>query len=273
MEPGQLGQIGLWASSRNLGEDNAGEAAQLAESLGFGTFWRGGSPELPSVRPMLAATERMIIATGIVNVWRYEPIQLAGEHAELTSEYPGRLLLGIGIGHPEATSEYKKPLTKMREFLDGLDAAPQPVLRDERCVAALGPKMLDLSAERSLGTHPYFTCERVGHGKLVAPELACVVDTDTERARATARQYAKLYLGLSNYTNNLLKFGFTEQDIADGGSDRLIDTIVPHGSAEEIASAARAHLDAGADHVCLQTLGVQGVPSREWSALADALIG
>jgi probable F420-dependent oxidoreductase len=281
MEPKQLGQIGLWTSSRNLTEDDAGEAAKFAESLGYGTFWRGGSPLLPSMRPMLAATERMVVATGIVNVWRNEPAQLAAEHAELTSEYPGRLLLGIGIGHPEATSEYKKPLTTMRKFFDGLDAAPAPVPHDELCAAALGPKMLDLSAERSLGTHPYFTSvehtrfarERVGQGKLVAPELACVVDTDTERARATAREYAKLYLGLSNYTNNLLNFGFTEQDIADGGSDRLIDAVVPHGSAAEIAAAVRAHFDAGADHVCLQTLGVQGVPTKEWSALAGELIG
>jgi probable F420-dependent oxidoreductase len=281
MEPKQLGQIGLWTSSRNVTEDDAGEAAKFAESLGYGTFWRGGSPLLPSMRPMLAATERMIVATGIVNVWRNEPAQLAAEHAELTNEYPGRLLLGIGIGHPEATSEYKKPLTTMRKFFDGLDAAPAPVPHDELCAAALGPKMLDLSAERSLGTHPYFTSvehtryarERVGPGKLVAPELACVVDTDTERARATAREYAKLYLGLSNYTNNLLNFGFTDQDIGDGGSDRLIDAVVPHGSAEEIATAVRAHFDAGADHVCLQTLGVQGVPTKEWSALAAELIG
>jgi probable F420-dependent oxidoreductase len=277
----QLSKIGIWTTYRALGEENAGEAARLAESLGFGALWLGGSPRLPAVRPLLAASERMVIATGIVNVWQYGPVQLAGEHAELTREYPGRFLLGIGIGHPEATSDYTKPLTKMREFLDGLDAAPQPVPRGERCVAALGPKMLDLSAERSLGTHPYFTPpehthfarERVSAGALVAPELACVLDTDRDHARETARKYARLYLGLRNYTSNLLKFGFTEDDIADGGSDRLIDTIVPQGSAEEIAIAARAHLDAGADHVCLQTVGVAGVPSEEWRALAGALIG
>lgn len=276
-----LKQIGIWTTYHALGEQNAGEAASLAEGLGFGAFWLGGSPRLPSVRPLLAGSERMVIATGIVNVWQYEPAQLAGEHAELTREYPGRVLLGIGIGHPEATSEYTKPLTKMREFLDGLDGSAQPVPRGERCVAALGPKMLDLSAERSLGTHPYFTPvehtrfarERLGDSALVAPELACVVDTDRERARAAARKYAQLYLGLRNYTGNLLKFGFTEDDLADGGSDRLIDAIVPQGSAEEIAASARAHLDAGADHVCLQAVGVAGVPSEEWGALADALIG
>ncbi len=232
------------------------------------------------MRPLLEATERLTIATGIVNVWQNEPAQLAAEHAELVSEFPGRLLVGLGIGHPEATSVYSKPLTTMREFLDGLDAADPPILRDERCLAALGPKMLDLSAERSLGAIPYFTPvehtrsarERLGAGPLLAPELACVIDTDAERARAKARDYAALYLGLRNYTNNLLRSGFTEQDIADGGSDRLIDAVVPQGTAQDIAAIARAHLDAGADHVCLQPVGPAGVPRDEWAGLAAALI-
>ncbi len=276
-----IGSFGIWTSyRRGLDEANAGEAAKLVQDLGFGAFWLGGSPQLPRVRPLLEGTDRLVVATGIVNVWDYEPARLAAEHAELTDEFPGRLLLGIGIGHPEAKSEYAKPLTKMREFLDGLDAAERPVPKDERCIAALGPKMLDLAGERTLGTHPYFTppehtrfCrERLGERALVAPEVACVVDTDTERARATARDYARLYLGLRNYTNNLLKFGFTEEDIAGEGSDRLIDTIVPHGSAEAIAAAAREHLDAGANHVCLQTVGVGGVPHEQWAALAAALI-
>ncbi|MDQ6608155.1 MAG: LLM class F420-dependent oxidoreductase [Actinomycetota bacterium] len=274
-----IGAFGIWTSYRGIGEDNAGEAAQLVQDLGFGAFWLGGSPQLPQVRPLLEATDRLIVATGIVNVWDYQPARLAAEHAELTRAHPGRFLLGIGIGHPEAKSQYAKPLTRMREFLDGLDAAQPPVPGDERCLAALGPKMLDLAGERTRGTHPYFTppehtrfCrERLGESALVAPELACVVDTDTERARASARKYARLYLGLSNYTNNLLRFGFTEEDIAGEGSDRLIDTIVPHGSPERIAAAAREHLDAGADHVCLQTVGVSGVPHKQWSALASAL--
>jgi probable F420-dependent oxidoreductase len=279
-----IGSFGIWTSHRAIGEAHAGEAAKLVQDLGFGALWLGGSPRLPMVRPLLEATDRLIIATGVVNVWDYEPAQLAAELAALTHEYPGRLLLGIGIGHPEAKSEYVKPLTKMREFLDGLDAAEPPVPREERCIAALGPKMLDLAGERSLGTHPYFTPaqhtrlarERLGDGALVAPELACVVVSERERAsgraRASARKYARLYLGLSNYTNNLLKFGFTEEDIAGEGSDRLIDTIVPQGSAEKIAAAAREHIDAGADHVCLQTAGVSGIPREEWAALASVLI-
>jgi probable F420-dependent oxidoreductase len=275
----RIGRIGVWASPRTLGEQG-GEAAALVEQLGYAVFWLGGSPRLSTVRPLLEATERLTIATGIVNVWQNEPAQLAAEHAELVSEFPGRLLVGLGIGHPEATSVYSKPLTTMREFLDGLDAADPPILRDERCLAALGPKMLDLSAERSLGAIPYFTPvehthsarERLGAGPLLAPELACVIDTDAERARAKARDYAALYLGLRNYTNNLLRSGFTEQDIADGGSDRLIDAVVPQGTAQDIAAIARDHLDAGADHVCLQPVGPAGVPRDEWAGLAAALI-
>jgi probable F420-dependent oxidoreductase len=274
----EITKFGIWTSYRGLGEENAGEAAQVVEQLGFGALWLGGSPKLPSVRPLLEATERLVVATGIVNVWAYEPEILAAEFAELDEEFPGRLLLGIGIGHPEATQTYAKPLTTMRNFLDGLDAAAKPVPRERRCVAALGPKMLKLSAERTLGTHPYFTPvehtafarQEVGVGALVAPELACVVGEDPDRA--TARAYAQLYLNLRNYTGNLLRFGYTEQDIADGGSDRLIDEVVPQGSPDEIAAIARAHLDAGADHVCLQTVGARGIPAEQWTALARALI-
>jgi probable F420-dependent oxidoreductase len=275
----ELGRVGIWTTYHAIGEENAAEAAKLVEDLGYGALWLGGSPRLPTVRPLLEATRHLVVATGIVNVWQYEPAVLAAEHAELTRDFPDRLLLGIGIGHPEATSNYSKPLSTMRDFFDGLDQADPPVPKDERCAAALGPKMLDLSAERSRGAHPYFTPvahtrfarERVGDGPLIAPELACAVDADVQSARVKARAYAAVYLGLRNYTGNLLKFGFTEQDIADGGSDRLIDEVIPHGTPEEIAAAARRHLAAGADHVCLQPVGVKGMPRQEWSALASAL--
>jgi probable F420-dependent oxidoreductase len=275
----ELGPFGIWTSYRTLGEENAGEAAALIEELGYGAVWLGGSPPLRALRPLLAATRRLVAATGIVNVWQSDPAQVAAEYAALHAEFPGRVLVGIGIGHPEATSEYTKPYTAMRAFLDGLDAASPAVPATDRCLAALGPRMLDLSAERSLGTHPYFVGvahtraarERLGAGPLVAPELACVLDEDPESARATAREYARMYLGLRNYTRNLLNHGFSEADIADGGSDTLIDEVVPHGSAADVARAARSHLAAGADHVCLQTVGVQGVPRAQWTALAQAL--
>lgn len=276
----ELGQIGVWTTFRTIGEHDAGEAARLVEALGFGAFWLGGSPRLRQVRPLLEETERLVAATGIVNVWQYEPVQLAAEHAKLAQAFPDRFLLGIGIGHPEATAVYEKPLTKMRNFLDGLDTADPPVPRDHRCLAALGPRMLDLCAQRTLGALPYFVPvqhtrfarQRIGGSALLATELACVLDTDADRARAAARSYASTYLGLSNYTGNLKRFGFTDQDIADGGSDRLIDAVVPHGTAEEIADLVAEHLAAGADHVCLQPVGVSGIPRREWTALASALL-
>jgi probable F420-dependent oxidoreductase len=275
-----LGKIGIWTSYRPFGIERAGEAAKVAEQLGYGTWWVGSSPLVPDIRPVLEATTTLVAATGILNVWVNDPADTAAADAELRAAFPGRFMLGVGVGHPEATSDYRRPLTTMRTFFDGLDAADTPPPVDERCLAALGPKMLDLAGERSAGTHPYFVPvehtkvarDRLGPGKLVAPELACVVETDADRARAVARTYAELYLGLSNYTQNLLQLGFTEADIADGGSDRLIDAVIPHGSAGEIAEAVHAHFDAGADHVCLQPLGEEGIPRRSWTALADALI-
>jgi probable F420-dependent oxidoreductase len=269
-----LGEFGIWRRYQE-GLDLVPEL----EALGYGALWIGGSPSLAEARQCLEATTTMTIATGILNVWSHEPGDVAAGHAELRGEFAERFLLGIGVGHPEKTSEYKKPLTKMREFLDGLDAAEHPVPREERVVAALRPKMLDLAADRSLGAHPYFTTpehtrfarERVGPEALVATEVAVVVDPDPESGRASAREYAALYLGLTNYVSNLLLFGFTEQDIADGGSDRLIDAVVPHGSAEAIAEAIQLHFDAGADHVCLQPVGHGTEQLDDYRALARAL--
>jgi probable F420-dependent oxidoreductase len=275
----ELGEFGVWTTYRAIGEENAGEAARLAENLGFGTIWLGGSPQLPALWPLLEATENIAVATGILNVWASDPDRVARDFAELEARFPGRVLVGIGIGHPEATSHYNKPLAAMEAFLEGLDRAEAPVPRTRRCLAALGPKMLDVSAKRSLGAHPYFVPvdhtraarDRLGEGPLLAPELACVLAGDIESARAKARAFASLYLGLSNYTNNLLRHGFSRQDIGGGGSDTLIDAVVPHGSADDISAVARQHLAAGADHVCLQTAGVAGIPRSEWTALASAL--
>ncbi len=273
-----LGKIGVWTSYRAFGADRAGEAAKLAEQLGYGAFWVGGSPSVRDVRPVLEATSKLAAATGILNVWANDPAETAADVADVEADFPGRFMLGIGIGHREATTEYRKPLDTMRAFLDGLDASTTPPSTDRRCLAALGPKMLELAGERTAGTHTYFVPvehtraahKQLGPGKLIATELACVVDTDSARAKAVARDYAKLYLGLRNYVRNLLRFDFTEEDVANGGSDRLIDAIVPQGSADEIVAIVHAHLDAGADHVCLQTLGEDGIPKNAWTALAKA---
>ena len=275
MDRASLGRIGIW---RRHVEGPEG-LAEL-EELGYGTLWLGVSPGPADVRPFLEPTRTLTIATGILNVWRHDPADVAAAHGRLNDEFGGRFLLGVGIGHPEITSEYRKPLATMRAFLDGLDAAERPVPRDERAVAALGPKMLDLAAERSLGAHPYFTPpehtrfarERVGPGVLLAPEVTVVVEPDPETARELARAFAARYLALTNYSANLLRHGFTEDDLANGGSDRLIDAVVPHGSAEQVAEAVQAHFDAGADHVCLQPVGHGGVPLEDYRALARALI-
>ncbi len=184
----ELGTIGIWRTNRQ-GIDTV----PLLDELGFGTLWMGGSPGVEEMRAYLEATSAMTVATGILNVWQHDPADVAAQFAVVAGEHPGRFLLGIGIGHPEATSEYRKPLATMRAFLDGLDAAPRPVPRDARIVAALGPRMLELAAARSLGTHPYFVPVEhtriaraaVGPDAVVATEVAVVVETD-RRDRAAA---------------------------------------------------------------------------------------
>jgi probable F420-dependent oxidoreductase len=269
MEPGKLG---IWRRRQE-----GAEAVEEIEALGYGTLWLGSSPSVEAARPVLQRTSTLVVATGILNVWQHEPGDVAAQRAELTRAFPGRFLLGIGIGHPEATREYREPLATMRAFFDGLDAAPEPAPREARIAAALGPRMLALAAERSLGAHPYFSPpehtriarEAVGPDAVVATEVAVVVEPDAERGRARAREYAATYLAASNYVRNLERLGFTERDIAGGGSDRLIDAVIPHGSAGAVAEAVRAHFDAGADHVCVQPLGQR---VEDYRALARELL-
>jgi len=264
-----LGQIGIWRLHHH-GTD--GVAA--IERLGYSALWLGGSPSTDDARPYLEATSAITIATGILNVWQHEPAAAAAGFAELDADFPDRFLLGIGIGHPEATSDYKHPLANMRAFFDGLDAVPT----DRRMAAALGPKMLALAAQRSLGAHTYFVPpehtryarEQMGSGAVIATEVACVVETDVDAARGIAREYAKGYLARRNYVSNLERLGYEEADLQDGGSDRLIDAVIPHGSAGHIAEKVHEHLDAGADHVCLQPLGPH--PADDYKALATALL-
>jgi probable F420-dependent oxidoreductase len=267
-----LGKIGIWRR-RMDGTDGLAEI----EAAGYSAVWVGASPSVPQARPFLEATTTMTVATGILNVWQHDAASVAAAHAEITAAFPGRFLLGVGIGHPEATAEYKSPLQTMREFFDGLDTAATPVPRAERVFAALGPRMLALAGERSAGAHTYFVTPQhtsaarttLGSDALLAPEVAVVVEADKETARRIAREYAKTYLGLSNYTANLQRFGYTPDDVADGGSDRLIDAVVPHGPAGAVAEAIQAHLDAGADHVAVQALGPS--PVEDLQAIAAAL--
>jgi probable F420-dependent oxidoreductase len=234
--------------------------AREIEAAGFTSVWFPGinaAADLASVEPMLAATDRLVLGTGIASVWTWTPAELAGETNRLAAAYPGRFVLGLGVSHAplvESTGQaYVKPYSKMVQFLDELPAVAAPVV-----LAALGPKMLELSRDRALGAHPYFTppehtayARRVlGAQPLLIPELAAALAPGEEGA-AAARAYAKLYLGLPNYTNNLKRFGFTDADIADGGSDRLISAVVPNGPVA-VAIRLREHLAAGADHVLVQ---------------------
>ncbi|WP_410587978.1 LLM class F420-dependent oxidoreductase [Amycolatopsis sp. lyj-23] len=242
------------------------EQAIAADELGYGAVWLGtGSNsvgDLALVEDILAATERITVATAIVNMWLDEPETLAESYHRLAGRYGRRLLLGIGVGHPESVTEYRSPYAKVVDYLDRLDAAGVPA--EARMLAALGDRVLELAAERTAGALPYLVPPAhtrraraiLGAGKLLAPEQKVVVDEDPVAARAIGRPYVQTpYLGLRNYVNNLLRHGYTEADVDGGGSDRLIDDLVLHGTRETIAKGLRSHVDAGADHVAVQVLG------------------
>jgi probable F420-dependent oxidoreductase len=215
---------------------------------------------------MLDATKKAVIATGIVSVWTHPAAEIATMHHGLAQDFPGRFLLGLGISHQHAVQgagiAYEKPLHKLRSYLDELDAAPTPVPVDERILASLGPLSLKLARERSLGTHPYFmpvehtrrARQAIGPNKVVAPEQMVVLESDPDQAKAIARRAMDRYLHAPNYTNNLLRLGFTEEDFAGGGSDRLVDALIAWGGAERIAQRIAEQHAAGADHVCIQVL-------------------
>ncbi len=254
-----LGRYGVWLPSRSV---SPGVAKQI-EALGYGAVWVGGSPDadLSWVEPALAETSTLQLATGIVNIWASPAAQLAESFHRIESAYPGRFLLGIGVGHPEHTDEYKKPYDALVEYLDELDSASVPTSR--RVLAALGPKVLALSAERSAGAHPYLTTpehtaqarELVGNTVFLAPEHKVVLTENANEAREIGRRTAEFYLDLSNYVNNWLRLGFTDSDVRKPGSDKLIDAVVAHGTPEQVAARLNEHREAGADHVAIQVLG------------------
>lgn len=242
------------------------QQAKDIEALGYGAVWVGGSPpaELAWVEPILAATTTLQVATGIVNIWTAAAGPVAESFHRIDAAYPGRFLLGIGVGHPEAHTEYRKPYDALVEYLDKLDAHGVPA--DRRVVAALGPRVLKLSARRSAGAHPYLTTpehtaqarELIGASgfpeAFLAPEHKVVLTTDTDRARAVGRRALDIYFNLANYRNNWQRLGFSEEEVTRPGSDRLVDALVAYGTPEQIAARLREHLDAGADHVAVQVL-------------------
>jgi probable F420-dependent oxidoreductase len=265
----QLPSIGVWSAVFRQDKPEVLKAAAEVEDLGYGAIWMPGREQAglgDHLQNLLKATRRAVIATGIVSIWTHPAGATAAMHHALEQAYPDRFLLGVGISHQPAVQaagiSYDKPLQKLRSYLDELDAASDPVPVDERILASLGPLSLKLARDRSLGTHPYFmpvehtriSREAVGPGKLVAPEQMVVLETNADRARKIARASADRYLHAPNYVNNLLRLGFTDDDIANGGSERLIDAIIAWGEPATIARRIAEHHAAGADHVCIQVL-------------------
>ena len=264
-----LGSVGVWSATLRRDRPEVREAVAELEQLGYGAIWFPGGPPagLPeTIQSLLESTRKTVVAPGIVSVWVHPAPDIAALHHRLTQAYPGRFLLGLGISHQPSVEnagiKYERPLRKLASYLDELDAAPTPVPIDERILASLGPRSLALARDRSAGTHPYFVPvehtriarQAVGQGKIVAPELMVVLQTNPEKARAIARLTTDRYLKLPNYTSNLVRLGFSESEFANGGSDRLVDAIVAWGDPGTIMQRVGEHHAAGADHVCIQIL-------------------
>ena len=268
----ELGRYGVWRSEGDL----TPELAATVESAGFGTLWVGGSPaaDLRVAQELLEATTTLVVATGIVNVWGSDAHEAASSFHRIEAAHPGRFVLGVGVGHPEATREYRSPFETLSTYVDALLADGVP--REQIVLAALGPRVLRLSRDRTAGAHPYLTTpehtrqarEILGAGPVLAPEHKVVLDDDPARARALGRKTVEFYLGLSNYVANLHRLGFTEADTTSPGSDALVDAVVAHGTDTEVAARLRAHLDAGASHVAAQLLTAD---PRDHDAVADGL--
>jgi len=280
----ELGRIGVWWSgSWRDPDDPTRSVAPELESLGYGALWSSGRFDAglaPHFEKLLASTDRTAVASGIVSIWAGAPEDVGPAVTALEDRFPGRFLLGIGTSHSVAVADYTRPYSKMVAYLDALDALATPVPPERRVLAALGQRMLELAAARAAGAHPYFVPVEhtarargiLGPGPLLAPEVAVVLETDPDQARALARGYASTYLGLPNYTQNLRTFGFGDEDIDGGGSDRLIDAVIPWGDAATLAAALRAHHDAGADHVCIQVIaGREAFPLDQYRELAAML--
>jgi len=288
------GRVGLWTHVLDAMPMAAAQehVAELGE-IGYGAVW---IPEAVGRDPMVAASlllagsSDIVLATGIASIWARDAMSMSAAHKSITEAFPGRFLLGLGVSHQPAVDylrghSYDKPLSRMRAYLDAMDTslfmAAEPATTPVRLLAALGPKMLDLAATRAQGAHPYFVPvehtavarEVMGAGPLLCVEQAVVLETDPTVAREIARRHTSMYLTLPNYTNNLKRFGWTDDDFADGGTDAVTDAIVAWGDIDAIRAKVAAHHDAGADHVCVQVLAAddQGVPAL-WRELAPALL-
>ncbi|MEP6463624.1 MAG: LLM class F420-dependent oxidoreductase [Frankiaceae bacterium] len=291
-----LGRVGIWTGQLDFQPAaQVRDAAAEVESLGYSALWTGeavGREVLSAAGLLLAATQRLVIGTGIANIWARDALAMAAGQRTLAEAYPDRFVLGIGVSHAPLLAVrgqgYDKPWSFMRDYLAAMEqgraanrAVPPPGAAPT-VLAALGPRMLDLARDAADGAHTYFVPpehtaearERLGPGKLLAPEQVAVLETDPDTAREIARRHTASYLRLSNYTNNLRRLGFAEEEFAGGGSDRLVDAIAVWGDEGTIAQRVREHLDAGADHVAVQVLDPdrRGLSRDGWRRLAPALL-
>ncbi|MGW2819453.1 LLM class F420-dependent oxidoreductase [Streptomyces sp. NPDC001443] len=279
-----VGRYGIW--SAGLRHDDPARRGELAESaaeleeLGFRAAWLGSSSNARHAAPLLAATSRLVVGTSIQSIWQYEAADSAARFAELEQAHPGRFVLGLGVSHAKIADQYRRPYSALVSYLDALDAAGVPAGR--RVLAALGPKTLKLAGDRAAGAVPYLVTpehtalarEILGDGPLLAPELKVILETDPALARDRARAALAVYLSLPNYTDNFLRNGFTEDDLADGGSDRLVDAVFAWGDDSRIRERIESFREAGADHVALQLIDGDprdSLPRAGWRRLAQLL--
>jgi probable F420-dependent oxidoreductase len=282
--------VSIWTSLRQWVEDPAapGAVGEELEQLGFGALWMGGSTgQIAVIDAILAATSRLVAATGITQIWSNPADQVAAEYHRLNDAHGDRFVLGLGVGHAPAVEasgqRYHKPLSKLRSYLDELDHAARPVPASGRIIAAQRSHAMKLAAERAAGAHPFnvppaHTAQArrlLGPEPILAPGQKILFDTDRSRARQIGRDVMAVYLDLPNYRNNLRDFGLDDDDFANGGSDRLIDTMVAWGTPETVRRRVQEHLDAGADTVAVQVLSDScgaALPRREWHQAAKVLL-
>lgn len=279
-----VGRYGIWSVGlRSEDPSRSGEVAETAaelEELGYGAVWLGGNSAAANAVPLIEATSTLTVGTSIQSIWQHEAADSAASFAELEAARPGRFLLGLGVSHAKLADQYRRPYSALVAYLDALDAAHVPA--DRRLLAALGPKTLELARDRAAGSIPYLVTpehtaharEILGEAPLLAPELAVVLESEPTRARTLAREFLALYLALPNYTNNFLRHGFTEDDLTNGGSDRLVDALFAWGDETTIRARVDTFFEAGADHVALQVVDGESrdaLPRQAWRTLASLL--
>ncbi|HKS70763.1 MAG TPA: LLM class F420-dependent oxidoreductase [Ktedonobacterales bacterium] len=279
-----LGRVGIWSGQFWGDRAAALKAAAELEQMGYGTLWFPNRREtFVLARELLDATHHVVIAPGIASIWMHPAEQVTRDTHALEQAHPGRFLLGLGVSHQHmvdhnAPGRYDRPVAHMLAYLDELDHAPTPVPPEQRVLAALGPRMLAIARDRSAGAHPYLTTpdhtrrarDILGPGPILAPEQAVVLESDPVAARRIAREHLARYLEAPNYVNNWLRLGFTQEDIEQGGSDRLVDALVAWGSVDAVRERIEEHFRAGASHVCIQVLTAEQavLPMQQWRALA-----